>query len=530
MNKYLIAAFAISLLNACGKNSSEENDSKKSYTSEYAAVECDKIGPDLDIDNNIECGWLTVPESRYDVDNNNEISLAVLILKSESETPEPDPIIYLHGGPGSLAIRIVDILAPIFEDARKSRDIIFVDQRGSGYSIPFLGCPETLEQKLNRLEILAEDTNIEVPEDTSLIACQQRLMESGIDLASYTTVENTNDIEDLRKALNIDQWNLYGVSYGTRVSQTMMQLYPNGIRSVILDSAVPQNASLLDVSDTVSKYNLLIAIFEKCAVDSICNTKYPDLANRFWDRISLLENRPSYFLIDKPEHNFSLRFQITETSLVEFANNLIDRNKIEELPNKINLFLEYEYSEIAEELEEVLLGDLEETLISYGTFFSTMCADEYKNPYDESIIDDQDIPDVYKQYWRDSYAGVGIGCEEWPFSKTLGLERTAVISDIPTLILAGKYDVRTTTDAAQIIEETLTNVTYAEFPKDGHGVLLNACSHNLRDSFYETPLLDPDVTCLAAIDDSTTFTKPNAKTNQLRLFEFPNPYNIFKPK
>jgi len=530
MYKKLAVFLIVFLLSACAKNSSDNDAIFKPYTTQYTTVDCDEIGPELKIDENVECGWFTVPESRYNENNTNEITLAILTLKSSSKTPDPDPIVYIHGGPGGLALKIADKLAPIFEDARNSRDIILVDQRGSGYTVPYLGCPEILEQKLNRIHLISEDVSAELPADTSINVCKDRLVERGIDLASYSTIENTTDIDDLRKVLKINQWNLYGVSYGTRIAQTMMQHYPGGIRSVILDSAVPQKSSLLDVSDTVRKYNLLLEILDNCVIDTYCNSEYPNIDERFWERISFLEKQSTVVPINVPELNLSANFRFTASNLIEFVNNMIDENNIEELPKKVTFLLESQFPEIKGELEEVVLGSLEEPLISHGAFFSIMCADEFKKPYDKTIIDIQDIPEVYKQDWRDVYGGADIGCEEWPFSKIYGLERSSVVSGIPTLILAGKYDVRTTTNTAQDIKNYLSNATYVEFPKDGHGVLVNACSQTIRDIFYDNPLAGPETACLATIDASTTFTKPGVKIIEHPTLELPNPFQELRQK
>ena len=122
------------------------------------------------------------------------VDLAVAIISSESDTPAPDPVVYLHGGPGGAAV----VHAEAWLDPRSpllaERDLILVDQRGSGFSRPSLDCPE-----LDQFASGFGDRR-----------CRLRLLDEGIDLAGFTTVEIVADLDDLRRALGHETWNLYG--------------------------------------------------------------------------------------------------------------------------------------------------------------------------------------------------------------------------------------------------------------------------------------------------------------------------------
>ncbi|MCA9904902.1 MAG: alpha/beta fold hydrolase, partial [Anaerolineae bacterium] len=172
----------------------------------------------------VDCGLLFVPEDRTDPDSAT-IELAVAILYASEDDVQPDPIIYLAGGPGGNAVDELEawVDIPYIQD----RDLILLDQRGTGYSFPSLNCPE-----------------IEESEDDATQACRDRLVADGVNLQAYNSAENAADVADLRVALGYDEWNLYGISYGTRLAQTIVRDYPQGIRSVILDSAYPLAANL----------------------------------------------------------------------------------------------------------------------------------------------------------------------------------------------------------------------------------------------------------------------------------------------
>ena len=189
----------------------------------YAVEDCPFDIPD---GYDMECGYLTVPENRSDP-NSATIDLAVAIVRVDN--PASDPIIYLAGGPGSSAIDEF-VSAPESWDINQflyGSDLILLDQRGTGYSYPTLNCWE--------MEQAAENS---ISDYDAAVACHDRLVSDGIDLTAYNSAESAADVEDLRIALGYDTWNLFGISYGTRLALEVMRDYPDGIRSVIIDFGV----------------------------------------------------------------------------------------------------------------------------------------------------------------------------------------------------------------------------------------------------------------------------------------------------
>ncbi|MCA9925859.1 MAG: alpha/beta fold hydrolase, partial [Anaerolineales bacterium] len=193
----------------------------------------------------VTCGYLIVPEDRSQP--NKTIRLHVAIFASESDNPAPDPVVYLEGGPGGDALEAMpftfdDNFAPLLAD----RDVIIFDQRGTGYSEPSLACPESIEADLDIIdEVVPLEEEIDISLDAAA-ACYNRLVDEGVNLAAYNSLENAADVNDLRIALGYDEWNLYGISYGTKLAMTTMRDHPEGIRSVILDSPYPLSVSLTE--------------------------------------------------------------------------------------------------------------------------------------------------------------------------------------------------------------------------------------------------------------------------------------------
>ncbi|MCU0491295.1 MAG: alpha/beta hydrolase, partial [Chloroflexaceae bacterium] len=171
----------------------------------------------------VRCGTLTVTEDRKQ-NGGRLIQLAVVVVASIAADPAPDPILFLAGGPGGGAIN--DVEDWLYSPLRDERDIILLDQRGTGYSQPNLACPELADE--------GYDTELD-----ALEACRDRLRQQWVNLQAYNSAATAADVAELREALGYEQINLFGVSYGSRVALTVLRDAPQGIRSVILDSAYP---------------------------------------------------------------------------------------------------------------------------------------------------------------------------------------------------------------------------------------------------------------------------------------------------
>ena len=149
-------------------------------------------------------------------------------------------------GPGGDALEIVPLVfADRFAPFLADRDFIMFDQRGTGFSEPSLACPETLELAFETIELELTDEESRTLSLEALNECRDRLAADGIDFTAYNSAENAADVNDLRIAMGYEEWNLYGISYGTRLAQTVVRDYPEGIRSIILDSAYPIESNLL---------------------------------------------------------------------------------------------------------------------------------------------------------------------------------------------------------------------------------------------------------------------------------------------
>ncbi|MEP7358719.1 MAG: alpha/beta fold hydrolase, partial [Anaerolineales bacterium] len=227
----------------------------------------------------VDCGFLFVSEN-HATQSQNTIRLAVAILRARTAAPAPDPLVYLPDGPGQGGLDQLGYFLGAGAALRADRDIILLDPRGTGRSQPSLRCWEfDSVLRSTRAQRVLPDKLLELDLQTAAL-CRDRLRNNGIDLAAYTTAESAADVNDLRLALAIGQWNLYGVGYGTRVALAVLRDYPDGNRSAILDSAQPPQVDRWEGA-AANLNRALGLLFASCGAQPACDSAFPGLAGRF---------------------------------------------------------------------------------------------------------------------------------------------------------------------------------------------------------------------------------------------------------
>jgi pimeloyl-ACP methyl ester carboxylesterase len=419
----------------------------------------------------ITCGTVVVPENRSDPDTAS-ILLAVAIVHAPDGGERP-PVLYLAGGPGGSGL---DDFASDPEGwdygFLETRDLILLDQRGTGYSEPTLDCPESSD---------GED-------DASDRACHQRLIEAGIDLDGYTTRENAADVETLRLALGIPEWDLLGISYGTRLALEVMRFHPDGLRAVVLDSPFPPNADT-PVDEIYSMTDALGVLFSECEADDYCSETYPDLETVFLDTVFDL-NADETAPIFGDDLVVALRSAFTDGSLLSL------------LPWVIYEVAEGNYDAI-DEIADSRFSRFQATDVSdsEGMFYSVMCHDEYAiGDYarvEAAVVGT--IPEELEGVLLQDTFFMTDTCEYW--NPVESVDNTAVFSDIPALVLVGQYDTATPPRWADLTAATLSSGYVFEIPGAGHSVLgFDACVIAIANDFLDDPFSVPNGDCLGEID------------------------------
>lgn len=269
------------------------------------------------------CGRVNVPEDHAKPDG-TRIDLAFAVLKARTLSPVADPVIYLHGGPGGGAITgLAGIVHPLFDGYRSRRDVVTFDQRAAGISSDMVTCFDTLGGNIFELLVptaAADDMQVQFFRD-----CVAELAAKGNDLTAYNTYQNARDVQALMLALGYDDYNIYGVSYGTTLGLEVMRSAPEGVRSVVLDSVSPPQAKVYD-ENIKPEVESIQAVLDQCAADAACAKAYPDLEAVLFRVAEQLEKAPIPAARGKPA--------VTIQSLIDlFAK----RNQFGRLPNATRL-------------------------------------------------------------------------------------------------------------------------------------------------------------------------------------------------
>lgn len=239
----------------------------------------------------IQCGTVSVLQDRAKA-GGYQVNLAFSVLKSRSQPALPDAVIHLHGGPGGSSLLFVDANVRVFESLRTKRDVVLFDQRGGGLSQPNLNCYNIIDPDRLEKTIVNVPPGRDVKRIKTLVACATELKAKGIDPVFYNTAENARDVLELASALGLSQFNLTGVSYGTRLAQEIMRLKPVGLRSVVLDSSLAPTTRAYE--DFYIKGWLVIeTVLADCARDTACSQRYPNLRMRVPQLLARLDAAPA---------------------------------------------------------------------------------------------------------------------------------------------------------------------------------------------------------------------------------------------
>ena len=402
----------------------------------------------------VTCGYITVPEARErPFTPQNTLKLAVAIFHTQTETPDPDPVVYQVGGPGGHMLGIMPyIYEKVIEPFLQSRDLIFFDPRGTGFSQPALECEKGEE-----------------PGD-----CVRRFFAEGRNLYAYSRISMAEDLQAIRAALSYDQWNLLGESYGTHVAQIALREAPEGCRSVIIDSVMP--IVLPGLPDGHSPFETARQrLFQRCEADPACNAAYPSLPDALQGAIQRLNQTPITLQTNCYGEDQSAYLTGEQLTSMLF-NALYETDYAPALPHAISAAADgsdYSFWKNVICLEAVI-----DDLSTDGAHWAMLCSD----------------------------GRLGSNCEDWP----VVVEQMAVTSEIPALVLGGEFDPVTPLEYGHSVAQTLPQSWVIDFPGTGHWVngTGHACQSQIIQAFLDDPAREPDSSCLAALEEVAFILEP----------------------
>jgi pimeloyl-ACP methyl ester carboxylesterase len=446
------------------------------------------------------CTPFQAPENPDDA-SSRKIDLNLALVKADAEAADADIVVFLAGGPGQAAIENWPAVASALAPLRKHHHVLLLDQRGTGRSNP-LTCTRKADadtagdertDSTGALEALRRNTR------ECLAEVQQHA-----DPRQYTTSVAVHDLEAVRQALGAPQFDLVGVSYGTRMAQQYLMRHPDGVRSVVLDGIAP-NELVLGEEFADNLENALKAHFSLCTLTPSCAKAFADPYASLIKLRDALRARPQGYDFRDP-----ITFMPTHRRLDDFALAGLVRlfaytpETAALLPLSIAEGLKGNYTPLAGQ-SELLTGDLSE-LRDNGMQTSVICAEDADlltpRPQDKDTVLGTMLIDVIKAQ-----------CEIWPRGTRPADFHTALKSDKPILILEGELDPVTPPKYGEQVLKGLTNARLLIAKGQGHNVIGRGCIPKIVEDFvnYLAPK-DLDVACADALGPTPAFIDFNGSS------------------
>lgn len=402
-----------------------------------------------------------------------------MIIASEQHPALPDPVVYINGGPGEPLT--VYTVAQARTAYAPGRDLILVDQRGTGRSEPAI-CPDH-ERKLfaATLAFAAEDTSGTIEAHrAAYVGCRDEAIRRGLDLTNFGTSVTVEDFEWVRRALGIARWNVYGESHGTTVAMSLAALHAEAIRSLVLDSIYPPEPQP-QWSATVVRARE--AFFAHCANDAACAASYPDLRAMYRQAVTRLAHEPLWVELPPQLRQYGKRAQITADLFETLLSRML---YFPPTYPRLPLVIKSVGEGDGGDLGRIIAADFAAARTqSRGTHAGVECRD--RPHFREPLSAGADVLDRIQLY--------GI-CATWA---ELGpAPRVPAGTPVPTLVLAGQFDpVSGPAQSRQVAAILGPAARLVVFPRLGHNIRqFSPCGTRIATAFIDDPQRVPDTSCV----------------------------------
>ena len=433
------------------------------------------------------CGSLDVPENPADPQG-RQISLHIAVAPATGNTAEPDPVFFFAGGPGQAATETWVMIRPVLRQIRKSRDIVLVDQRGTGQS-----------NKLDCESDADEDLNQEIDLDLIRSETEKCLASLEGDPRFYTTAIAMQDYDRVREAMGYGKINIMGVSYGTRAAQVYLRQFPETVRTVTLDSVIPmqlalgqEHAPMLDQS--------VRSVFKDCASDETCNALFPRHAEELNALFVQLRAEPLQITITNPVSGEAQAMRLTADTLAVAIRFLSYSSETQALIPLLvhDALTSGDLSRLASQAILVMSGLNE--MLSRGMELSVLCSEDFPHIDFSADYSDTLMGNLFLQI-------IDLQCRVWPRGEVGKDFHQPVVSDLPVLLMSGERDPVTPPQYAGQVAETFSNSVNLVAHGQAHSVMKNVCLRNVTTEFIEKgSVKDLDTTCVSMIRPAPFFT------------------------
>jgi pimeloyl-ACP methyl ester carboxylesterase len=446
---------------------------------------------DLDglISTEARCGTFSVPEDPDDPDG-PRVRLAVAVVPAIATQAKPDPLFLVAGGPGQGSIHGFAPLLGAFAGIRRERDLVMVDQRGTGDS--------------NRLDCDMPDDALEggdIPPETLRKLANACLTTLPGRAQYYTTSIAVRDLDAVRAALGYPQVNVFGGSYGTRVAQHYARRFPKHTRTVVLDGVVPPALALVPTI-AIESQRALDRVFARCASDPECDRRFPGIAQQFAKLDARLRRGPVAVSFADPVTAESRQLEVTRAHLVTMARMLTySPGAASILPLVVHeAATNGNYGPLAAQAE--MIGDDLERMLAMGMHNSVVCAEDaprFAGAVDRKALEATAIGVLMLD-------GMQAICEDWPRGPVDKDFAEPLDSAVPALLLSGEFDPATPASYGAMALKGFRNGLHVVVPGQGHGQTQLPCVQKLLRRFIDAgDAAGLDTACVGTIRPAPFF-------------------------
>jgi pimeloyl-ACP methyl ester carboxylesterase len=428
-----------------------------------------------------ECGDLDVPENPADP-GGRHLKLHVARVPAINRHKQPDPLFILAGGPGMAATTFYASAALSFERIHRDRDIVLVDQRGTGQSNP--------------LSCALDDDALYRASDTEVAASARRCLttlEKTANVEFYTTSIAVRDLDRVRASLGYTRINLYGVSYGTRVVQHYVRRYPGQTRAVILDGVVPPTLAL-GPATALNAEHALTSIFTRCARDAECSKSFGDpSASYIALRTSLKAHAVPLSLVD-PTSGEPSKLDFTGyhlATVLRLASYTAEQAAL--LPLILqSATVSANFTPLASQF--LLVNRSYGDTLAYGMHNSVVCSEDVPF-WNLSKVDRAELEKTY--LGTAQLDGLKTVCSVWPRGSIDPDFHTELRSEVPALLLSGGDDPVTPPADAELARHGFLHSVHIVMKGFGHGQLTAPCVDHVMAKFIALGRIEGlDVACV----------------------------------
>ncbi len=435
----------------------------------------------------LQCGTLDVPENRA-AKGGRSITIAIAVLPANTLSPKRDPLFILAGGPGQAASSVANVAA-LFTDIRATRDIVLVDQRGTGRSSA-LDC-KAFAPEHDLVAALGADMLKQARD------CVAELKARGVDAAQYTTSAFVEDLEDVRRALGYPRVNLWGGSYGTRVAQQYLRTHPDVIRSVTLDGVAPPSM-IISTDIFPNRQKILDGIVAQCIASVGCNTANPDVANALTALHDKLGDDGKRMPIVLPRTGRTVEAPIRWPAVVAAVHPLTYQPETAAMiPPILTAARNGDFGPLVGALGAG--GDDTDAQLNSALFYSVTCAEDV--PRVTPVRRAAALADPATRKLVEEVLTV---CDFWPRGTLPADFATPVTSDVPVLLLSGGLDPVTPPAYAAEVAKTLSHAKTITAPGFGHIVSQRPCAAQMIGKFVDKAGFESlPASCVAFLEGTT---------------------------